>query len=327
MKKIIAIVLLTAFIAGAAFAQVAGYGRIRLNFGADIPLSENPDVKWVFVPTARLGLRGGNDTVSFFAQADLNTRNVLGTWRANATVKFSEMALSIGQNELPWIQWSSLALYGDQNSGFGISQSTVDPYLRFDFFGAYVGINSGNLMVNGAIVKDFPIPGIFAGYDYKAETFSVGLAFAGLVNKKDEDVFSWMGNVHAKINAAPAVIGLNFAFYGAPQFGFFNLNGGEGIQNGKDALVIEAMIDTSFKFTPCTLAFTGAIISNVAEKEKNGGGNALKFGLCSSFDIGGGFRFIPGVMLTHFISGPGGVKYKDAEKTTMQAGTTFLYQF
>jgi len=339
MKKLIAIVLLMVLAAGAAFAQPNGYGRIRTNFGAVIPFEDEADISWVFQPHARIGLRGSNDSVNYMAQADFNisssSLNVFGTWRANATVKLAESAaLSVGKNELPWVQFSSLAIFGNQNDGFGASASTVNPYIRFDMMGAYLGLSSGNGIIHESTTKEFPVPGFFLGYDYKAEKFSVGAAFAGLYGTRtigtgeaaeEHDIFSWMGKAHAKFNFSPVVIGVNAAFYGAPQYGFFNLNpGADRIQNGKDAMVLEAMLDAAISLEPCVIGITGAILMNVAEEDKGGGGSALRAGLSATFNLGGGFRLIPGVIYTQYLKGTGGA---DIESQTLQAGITFLFGF
>ena len=351
MKKIIAIVLLAALVAGAAFAEVTGYGRVRTNVGLNLNLWEDNDKDtdeppyppaWIFAPTARLGLKGSIDVVDFFVQADLNDRNTLGTIRANATVKFGDAALSIGQNELPWYQPSSLAFLGDSNNDFGASNTVVIPYVRFNAFGAYLGITSGN-KVNAATTDKYIIPGFFLGYDLKQDNFSVGVAFAGLTDAgddpddKDDDIFSWMGNIHAKFNLAPLTLGLNVSLYGDPSTGYFSLYNGTagvpyGITNPKDSMVLEAMLDAAVKLSPCTIGFTGAVLMNLKDAdendaEKDGGAMALRLSLNATFDLGGNFRLIPGVIYTGYLSGPQGVKIEDNKGSDIKAGITFLYSF
>lgn len=322
MKKIIAITVMMALIASAAFAQVTGYGRVRTDFAADINLDDSDKNSWAFpAPSVRIGLRGSNDVVNFFAQFD-------GTWRGNATVNIGNFALSAGQNELPWAQWSSFALFGHQNSGFGASNSLVTPYIMGGFAGVYLGITSGT-RINSQTMNDFPFPGFFAGYDYKADSFSVGGAFAGLANntrtaEKTDDVFSWMGKIHAKFNLDPAAIGINVAFYSAPEFGFFNLSQVSDIIGGTDAMVLEAMIDASIRLDICTIGLSGAFVGNFADDDKDGGGSALRFGASANFNLGGGFRLIPGVMFTHYLNGKGGASI---DKSDLRIGATFLFSY
>ena len=351
MKKIIAIVLLAALVAGAAFAQVSGYGRVRTNVGLNLNFWDDKDKDteqppfpptWIFAPTARLGLKGSTDVIDFFVQTDLNDRNTLGTIRANATVKFGDASLSIGQNELPWYQQSSLAFLGDGNNDFGASNTVVIPYVRANAFGAYLGITSGN-KVNAATTDKYPIPGFFFGYDLKQDKFSIGVAFAGLIDagddpeNKDDDIFSWMGNIHAKFNLDPLTLGLNVSLYGDPSTGYFLLYNGTssipyGITTPKDSTVLEAMLDAAFKLSPCTVGFTGAILMNLKDAdekdiEKDGGATALRVGLSATFDLGGNFRLIPGLIFTSYLNGPQGVKIEDNKGTDLKAGVTFLYNF
>jgi len=351
MKKVL-VILLVLIVAAGAFAQVNGYGRARVNFGTDLTLApEDVDPTWHFLPHFRLGLRGGNDTVSFFGQGDFNTNadnaHVYGTWRANATVKINEdFSLSIGRNELPWVQWSSLAFYGDNNHGFGSSSSNVVGYFHGSFAGAYLGLTSAGKVHAKSIPNAFPMPGFYLGYDLKDEAFSVGGAFAGLLGKyktagisadpdadppiigvdpEDYDVFSWMGNVHAKFFLDPLTLGVNVALYGAPTYGFFALPNGGGIIGGKDALVLEAMLDAGIKLEPCTIGLSAAMVMNMADKdEKGGGGSALRLGASANFDIGGGFRVIPGLMYTNYLKGVGG---NDIDNSTLAIGVTLLYSF
>ena len=339
MKKIFAVILMLA-VAGAAFADVAASGRVRVNFGAEIPFQDGDDPTWIFDPHFRLRFGGGNDAVRFWTQFDANPGGVLTAWRADATVDLGAVSLSIGRNELPWMRLSSVAFLGNNNFGWGSSTSNTVGYITARFMGAYLGLTeagriSGAYITNDSILPDtysFFIPGFFVGYDFNADTFSVGGAFAGLITNRPvllppsrENIFSWMGKAHARFNLDPATIGVNVAFYGAPQFGFFNLPGGAaGITGGADALVLEAMLDLGLRLDFGAIGFSGAMIMNVADETSGGGGSALRFGLSCSINIGGGFMFIPGLFLTHHLSGVGGV---DVNDTNMQIGITFVYNF
>ena len=338
MKRIFVFVLMVALTAGAVFAQNAVYGRARLNLGADLALSpEEVNPAWVFLPHFRMGVRGGNDSVRFFGQVDINTNdanaNVLGTWRANATVDIGDVELSIGRNELPWFRASSLALFGNSNDGFGASSSNVVGYVTAGYAGAYLGLTSAG-RVHGRSTDRFPFPGFFAGYDYRAETFSVGAAFAGLFGTfptvqpaipiDSYNVFSWMCKAHARFVVNPATIGLNVAFYGAPSYGFHNLSPVASIVGGRNAMVLESMLDVNIRLAFCTIGITGAFVANFAEEAYGGGGSAFRAGLSANFDVGGGFRIIPGLMYTHFLKGAGGA---DVDNTTLTVGVTFLFAF
>ncbi|MDR2542373.1 MAG: hypothetical protein LBC80_02860 [Treponema sp.] len=353
MKKVLVILLVLA-VAGAAFADVTSYGRARLNLGSRIILEpDNADPSWIFIPHFRMGVRGSNDVVRFFAQFDANTNDanahVFGTWRANASVDIGDLTLSLGRNELPWVQWSSLAFLGDTNSSFGATNSTVVGYVQVAHSGAYLGLTSAG-RIHEKTTEDYPAPGFYLGYDHKADGFSVGGAFAGLAGThatparaaihgcddcgvacilavprgEPYDVFSWMGKVHAKFDVAPAIIGVNIALYGAPMYGFFSLTPVNSIIGGDKALVLESMLDIAVRLEPCAISLTTAYVANFADNNDRGGGSALRIGTSANFDVGGGFRVIPGLMYTNFLKGAGGGK---VENSDLQVGVTFLYSF
>jgi hypothetical protein len=117
---------------------------------------------------------------------------------------------------------------------------------------------------------------------------------------------------------------LNVAFYGAPSYGFYNLGPVASIIGGKDAMVLESMLDVNIRLDLCTIGITGAFVANLAEKADGGGGSAFRAGLSATFDVGGGFRLIPGLMYTQFLKGAGGV---DIDNTVLTAGITFLFAF
>jgi hypothetical protein len=346
MKKIFVFMLMVTLTTGAVFAQNTIYGRARLNLGSDLTFApENVDPVWVFLPHFRMGVRGSNDNVRYFGQFDINTNDanahILGTWRANATVNIGDVALSIGRNELPWYRPSSLALFGNNNDGFGASSSNVVGYVTAGYEGVYLGLTSGG-RVHGRATDQFPFPGFFLGYDYNTESFSAGAAFAGLYGTfptvqpnppiDNYDVFSYMGKAHARYVIAPATIGLNVAFYGAPNYGFHNLGPVASIIGGKDAMVLESMLDLNIRLDLCTIGINGAFIANIADAEKNdageitggGGGSAFRTGFSTNFDVGGGFRLIPGLMYTHFLKGAGGV---EIDNSALTVGVTFLFSF
>jgi len=115
---------------------------------------------------------------------------------------------------------------------------------------------------------------------------------------------------------------VNVAFYGAPQFGFFALPG--LITLGVDAMVLEAMLDIGLRLEPCAIGITAAFVTNIADDDKGGGGSALRAGLSANFDVGGGFRLIPGLIYTQYLKGAGGV---DVDFQTLALGVTFVLNF
>jgi len=339
MKKVLVILLVFA-IAGSAFAQTSIFGRARTEFGGTFNLApENTNDTWHFDQTARIGVRGGNDIATFNAQINLGDNPL---WRANINAKLSDNAsLSAGQDELPWVQFSSLMHYGNNNSGFGASNTPVNPYFRFNISGLYLGLTAArNTNIHGRSMDHFPAPGWFLGYEHVNDdrTLFAGGAFAGIINNSGEDdIFSCMGKGHVRFIQDDLTVRINVAFYMAPQFGFFNLPGvtapaataseavkAAAISTGKDAMVLEAMLDVGIRLDACALGITAAFVGNFADDDKGGGGQALRAGFSANFNVGGGYRIIPGALFTHYLKGAGGV---DIDNTNLAVGVTFLYAF
>lgn len=329
MKKVL-VVLLLLVVAGGLFADVTGFGRFRTKFGVDLTLKpEDVDPTWQFAFNHRIGLNIEADKINAWIFYD-------GDWAGDATVEIGPATLSIGLDELAWAQWSSLAYDGNGNYGFGASTSNQTPYIKAGFSGFYLGLSeagehySGTQKVNGATFDEFAIPGFFLGYDLGQDAFSAGFAFAGLAGKyklnqlsNDEtSIFAWMGNVHGKINLDPATIGLNVAFYGAPDYGFFTLLA-PGL-GGDKAMVLEGMVDVGIGLDPCSIGLTFGILMNMADEADGGGASAFQIGAGASFDVGGGFKVIPGVIFTSTKWKPAGT---DVEYSTLRLGVTLVYNF
>ncbi|MCL2411502.1 MAG: hypothetical protein FWC97_07655 [Treponema sp.] len=328
MKKLLAVLLALTVVTGAAIAQPEGFGRVRTNFAPDFAFSpDSANNAWIFMPHFRMGLRGEGEVVNYFVQGDFDN-NGITQLRYRAAVDINNFTLSVGRNELPWARWSSLAFLGNINSGFGASNTSVVGFIQGDISGFYFGLTEAG-MVNGSTAFD-QLPGFYLGYDQRADDLSFGFAFAGISNNA-ADQFSWMVSAFARFNLDPVVLGVNLAFYAAPMRGFFALANPSGIigitpVSQNEARVLEAMLDANIPLDAVTLGITCALIMNFAEDNITdlGGGSALRLGFSANFDVGGGFRVIPGAMLTTVMNGPGGA---DGDNTRMALGVTFLYNF
>jgi len=261
----------------------------------------------------------------------------------DATVTLGSATLSIGKTELPWAQWSSLDFWGDSHYGFGVSASKNNPYIQFGIAGLYLGLTDGGYTNEKYLSRTddssygysavTPFPGFYVGYDFASkDTFTAGLAFAGAPRGVIEDeisVFSFMINAHAKLLMLdPITLGINFAFYNAPQYGYFALSNSGLLYEGsiKDGAVtntvIEGLLDIGIGLDPCNIGLSLGLLTN-ATSEDDGGNNALglKIGACATFDLGGGFSLIPGVVFENW-------SWKDDGKSTnMSFGVSLSYNF
>ena len=260
---------------------------------------------------------------------------------ADASVGLGPVILSIGRNELPWAQWSSFNLWGNNNWAFGASSSNRDNYLQVKYAADALSIYGGlaEAGVHGGIVKDrYVFPGFYAGGDFTQEgVFSAGAAFAGVPRGEaytlggiasGDSVFAWMGNIHGKIFLSPITIGINAAIYSAPTFGFFALDAGNLVTTigNKDDMVLEAMLDVGIAgdALPCDIGLTGALLMGLQEDTKGGKGMALQIGASFTFNIEG-FQIIPGIIYTNQLNEPGDVDLQDYAH--LGIGVSFNYSF
>jgi hypothetical protein len=328
MRKLL-VVLLAIAVAGGAFAQVTVSGGVRVDFGANVD-TVNDGHTWIFN-----ALNGGTNIKVSAEGEGVNAfvKFSAGGVGCDATVDISSAKLSIGYNELPWAQWSSLNFLGDNNWAFGASASDPTAYIQFGISGFYAGICDAGMKVHKASPKDWKTPGFYLGYDYTNEdSFSVGAAFAGALRGEnypitEDGTFPFLFNAHGKFMLDPLTIGVNFGFYGAPQNGFFSItkdDAGFILWGNKDS-VLEAMLDVGIALDPCNIGITGALVMNMADDNDGGGGQALRLGASADFDIGGGFTFTPGLIYTSILKLPGG---RDADDNgSMKIGVTLSYSF
>ena len=256
-----------------------------------------------------------------------NTEREWAQWSSLNTFGDNNWGFGAGaSSDLPYFQVAyradALSVYfGLQEAGASgkILSSKVDPtdnkMWELDWSGFDYDDQSTWTVAPEPIKYGVPFPGFFIGGDYTMEDVATfGFAFAGqFVGKKyggDEEkgTFPLMFNLHGKaLMLSPLTIGLNLTFYMAPtKSALFSIrNGalkGAGIIEGEEAMVLEAMLDISAALEPCNVGFTAAYVMNFANKEKQGGGSALKIGASATFPVGEtGFSITPGVMYTNYL--------------------------
>ena len=363
MKKVLFILLALAMVAGGAFAQeVSANGQVQSTFGVHMDLGDDTDDSsfntWNFhLNDAKVGVSVDADIVTAGVTLQANGGGA-GLDYADASVNLDPVTLSVGYAYLPWVQWSSLAYDSNSNWGFGAS-AVKDVYVQAKFaatdeLGIYLGLAQAN--VHNGFMKDRAVfPGFYVGGDFGADAFSVGAAFLGAprgkwwgisaadeaawVGDDPESRFSWMGDLHLKLNFDPLNVGVNVALYGDP--GAYGDSGAAGgnlgflaigdFNDSADDMILEAMLDIGVGLEPCNIGFTVGLLSNMAETKKGGGFSSLKIGLSADFDLGGGFTLTPGLIFFK----PFG-KYYDAGadkefdltyKGFMDIGLTFSYSF
>jgi len=345
MKKTVVIFLI--FIAtGLSYADVTPTAVIRLDLGANVQLGDNypagnpgGDPTWNFNPYnngTSIGVKADYENAGGWihlrnnyqtAYADPDGIFSYGGIFGEAWVNIGPTTLTMGRNEA-WAQWSSLSWYGDINWAFGAAASTDVPFIKVSVEGFYIGLSeagvSGQFIGTDPALKQSPFPGFFLGYDYDADAFSVGATFAGqYVGDVDNGSFPVMFNVHGKIPFDPITLGLNLAFYVAPENapGLFSINSAPGglINGTGKGTVLEAMVDFSAALDPCTVGITCAYIMDI-DTESSG----LKIGACASFGIGDtGFSIIPGFSYTNILKIAG----NDAKASWLDIGVSCSYSF
>lgn len=234
---------------------------------------------------------------------------------------------------------------------------------------AFVGIAEGGKVNGFTIdEKDF-LPYIYAGYAHPENgDFAFGLGFAGTTirgKSKDpsdmsfgdimdaifsgkepdggyfgyhndkgepEDVFAWMGRVYFKYLGIDGVpIGVNVALYGAPEFTIFDIKNNEASKGGgKEAMVLEALATADINVLDVfNLGIGIGLVTNFADKEKDGGSLGFKAGLDAAFDIGGtGFKVIPGFSFAAYdIKHWNGKEQESAKANVLDFGISFCYSF
>jgi|GEM_PF-3218429 len=350
MKKILAVLFIFMLTMNIFAVDVTPTAVIRLDVGANVQLGDkypagNPggDPTWNFNPFnngTSIGVNAAGDNAGGWIHIRGNEHVYLGDTPGTtgtpgifgeAWVNIGPTTLTIGRSEA-WAQWNSISLFGDIGWAFGASASTDNPFIKLSVEGFYFGLSEAG--VNGKYIgskasvapgDNAPFPGFFVGYDYAADAFSVGATFAGqyVGDDVDDGSFPLMFNVHGKIPLDPITLGLNVAFYIAPENapGLFSINSApENLIKGVGkSRVIEAMIDLSAAFDPCDIGFSGAFIMDT-EAESYG----FKTGACATFGISGtGFSIIPGLIYTNILKIGG----NDAKKSWLDVGVSCSYSY
>jgi len=340
MKKVL-VFLLALTMAGWAFAQVdvSVSGAASLDFGAAVDFGSDErdsEASWMFgAADAKIGVTGAAGPVS----ANVTLQAAGGTADLNewfAAIGSKSVEFKVGLGFLPWVQWSSIDFMGDNNWCAGAS-AVKDTYLQFKYGKDSLSIYGGLMQagVDGEAIKDnATFPGFYIGGDFDQKKFSVGAAFAGVVRGEDwhnngESRFGWMGDFHVKINGDLVSLGLNAAMYGNPSVNESWWTPNEDpfhiVTGGKKDFILEGMFNLGINLDPCDIGFAAGIVTNLASKDDHGGGAGLQLGANAAFTLGGGFSFIPGVVVMLPLKAQGGED--PSWKGAMNVGATMGYSF
>ena len=288
MKKLVAISVVLVLVAGFAFAEanVSVSGTTRLDFGVDMNFGNDADdsasQSWIFGDgDAIIGVTGTAGPVSANVTFQGSGGGVgLDGWYAAANI--SPVELKVGFGYLPWVQWSALDFYGDNNWGFGAS-AVKDNFFQVKFgtdsFSLYLGLMAEG--VNAQTMKDnATFPGFYIGTDFGQDKFSAGVAFAGVVRGKgwkigegkEADWGKWfadnMADILADNEPAPFPIGTGPAVTGETRFGWMG------------------NVHANFNFDPMSLGINIGLYGDpVVSDSYITPGNALEGGIGSKKDF------------------------------------------
>ena len=344
MKKVV-MVLLVLTVAMGASAQVdfSVKGSIQMDFGIEADGFDEGGTSWYW----DMLNNGGT-----YIQANADSENVTAWVRVrgdknfvfmgDATVNLSDaLALSVGFNRLPVHSWSSWELWADNHIGFGASSTSRTPYIQVKYGDFFLGVAEGGVM-NGRdtkwLVNDDPdrvnlnawSPYFYLGYNYKDDDgqFNAGAAFVGAhLNRtiigRSEEVFTFMGKAYfTYLGLDPATLGVNVALYGSPLGTMFTIRGNPLVAaRGADDMILEALLDVGLGLDICDIGFAGGLVVNLADKDEGGGGMGIKLGLSATFDLGGGFKFVPGIGFTNLSFDD------DNSHSLLDFGLSFMYSF
>jgi hypothetical protein len=361
MKKVAVVLLMLAMASGVfAQVDVSVSAVTQLDFGMNINFgNDTVDTsynEWLFGDgDAKIGVKGVAGPVSAGVRLQASGGNARLDYYF-AAVDLDPVELKVGFDWLPWVWWSSLDFFGNSNWGFGAA-AVKDRFIQAKYGADALSIYAGLMAegVDGQKLKDNAgFPGFYVGGDYETDAFSIGAAFAGVARGKDwtlksgadipdwveklpdfddswfskgttvgESRFAWMGDLHAKVAFEPVTVGLNVALYGDPAVSSSYVTPSEaGVLGGqKEDLVLEGMLDIGIGLDPCNICVSAGVVTNLANKDKGGGGTGLQLGADAIFQLGGGFNLIPGLIFTLPLTDG------DNEKGSMIIGISCAYSF
>jgi len=362
MRKMLVLLLALAVVSGAFAQGVTVSGDFRMDMGVSILSDDDKDtddVSTFFWAPGNYENVTGSDwgVVTLAAEGEkvsgwLSIRSdMFFTGGASVGIIPGTLGLSVGFDRLPFAYWSSYDLLADNHYAFGASSVAHSGYLQFNIMeNIFVGFAEGG-KINDEITDKW-VPYIYAGYAHPEDgpvAFGLGAIATNFHDKYTDDkgkhieVLAFMAKGYFKYLGIDNVsLGLNVAFYSAPQFTIFDINGNGAISYevldksyyyssaGKDDSILEALISAEIGIpSVCSIGFGAGLVMNLADKEKNGGSMGLKFGLDAAFDIGG-FSIIPGVSFaTYDIKNwdPIGKKSLSEKSNVLDLGVAFCYSF
>jgi len=327
MRKMLVLLLALAVVGGAFAQNVTVSGDFRMDMGISTESDDDNDTDdvstYFWAPGNRENVTGSDwGVVTLTAEGDkvngwLSIRSDLFfTGGASVNILPGTLGLSVGYNRLPFSYWSSYDLCADNHWSFGASSVGHSGYLQFNIIeNIFVGFAEGG-KIDGESIKKW-VPYIYAGYAHPEDgpvAFGLSAIATNFHDKYQDDkgknieVLALMARGYFKYLGIDNVnLGLNVAFYSAPQFTIFDINNNGAISYkafgtshhyssaGKDDSILEALFDLGVSIPSiCDIGLGIGIVMNLADEKKSGGSFGFKAGLDAAFNIGG-FSIIPGV--------------------------------
>jgi hypothetical protein len=208
-------------------------------------------------------------------------------------------------------------LDSDGNASLGASAIGRTGYLRLNIDGAYVGlwVNPGTANTPSSATG----PGFFAGYDYKAKNFSVGVNATGAYNWKTE-VFAAVASLHGTVSFGSAAVKANLAVYkDGNAFAGALTRFGTCFGELTDKPFLEGLLEFDYTLGKATVVVTGAYGRNL-----DSGADGLQAGLAVPVQVVTGFRVVPGLIYTNTLSDG---NTSDNARSTIKYGVSMAYSF
>ena len=321
MKKLL-VVFLALFVAAGAFAQVTPFGQAHLRFGVNLPLDDIGDgMNWAWsVGNSTVGVKYAGDSVEAVARVVVGGPTYWGTPEAYGVWKVSDdIALKAGLTGTPSDYWSSLGVDDNSNWSLGATAFDRSPLIQVTVSGFYVGLVDHGFARGAVTAKT---PAFFVGYDYNADSFSIGGGFKGQFADSGEGNFPFLGYVHGKFNFDPMAIGFNVGLHNSPISWGAYLNGGVGAPVANTItsadMALEALVDFTVALEPATIAITGGFGYNFEA------GMAMQIGLSGAISLADNFTLTPGIIYGQTLKNTADV---DPKNGNIYIGAALVYAF
>lgn len=321
-KRIMILAVLLVLVSAAAFAQATVNGSVQYDASGTTTLEKDKDAATAF----ESDLLGNSNLVIGYTGEAVSGNLIIRTGGAvgagaglanlfdfRATWKISDfLSLTGAYSWLPGTFFSGLALDTDVNAFLGASAIGRTGHLRLNIDGAYLGFWTDPNTASKA-------PGFFAGYDYRAQSFSVGINGAGTYNI-DTEIFAVVGSLHGTVSFGPAAVKANLAVYkDGNGFTAALTSLGTAKDDFNDKPFLEGLLEFDYTLGIATIVVTAAYGRNL-----DSGADSLQAGLAVPVQVATGFRVIPGLIYRSTLSD--GANYDNAI-STIKYGVSLNYSF